>query len=271
MFGSTVLEVAIGMSFCYAAVALMVSTIQEAIASALRLRARTLLAGVKAMCNDPSFNDLALSIYRHALVNPREDGQAVNHTSLAKKPSYIEPRYFAIAVVDRLQSVPGDLEQLGRNIEAISDPQLRAMLMCIHARAEGDIDKFQQLVCRWFDNAMERVSGAYKRRATLISFLLALLLAAAFNIDSIHLFRTLWQHPALAAAANDPRAFEALFALPVGWQHFPPPLDGRFLLQVAGWVMTATSAMFGAPFWFDLLQRLVRVRGTGHKPSEKGG
>lgn len=32
-----------------------------------------------------------------------------------------------------------------------------------------------------------------------MSFLLSLLLAILFNIDSIHLFRTLWQQPALAA------------------------------------------------------------------------
>lgn len=269
MFGSTVLEVAIGMTFCYAWVALFVSTIQEAIASMLRLRARTLLVGIKSMLNDPAFNQFALSVYRHALVNPREDGLEVNEASLAHKPSYIEPRHFAIAVTDTLMRIPGDYDQLGRNIEGIPDPQLRSILLGIHTRAGGDMAEFQRLVCSWFDNAMERVSGAYKRRATMISFLLALLVAIAFNIDSIHLFQRLWQHPALAAALGDPRAFEAVFALPIGWTAFPPRLEPAFLLQVVGWVMTASSALFGAPFWFDLLQRLVQVRSTGQKPGEK--
>ena len=39
MFNSPVLEVAIGLVFCYASVALMVSSVTEAISSALRLRA----------------------------------------------------------------------------------------------------------------------------------------------------------------------------------------------------------------------------------------
>ena len=40
-------------------------------------------------------------------------------------------------------------------------------------------------------------------------------------------------------------------------------------LMVLGWTITATSALFGAPFWFDWLQTLVQLRGTGAKPGEK--
>ena len=60
----------------------------------------------------------------------------------------------------------------------------------------------------------------------------------------------------------------ALRTLPVGWADFPPRLDSAFLVQVAGWSLTAASSMFGAPFWFDLFQRLVNMRGTGSKPKE---
>lgn len=268
MFGSTVLEVAIGMTFCYASVALIASTIQEAIASLLRLRARTLLTGVKTMCNDPKFTDMARALYSHALINPHDDGTAGVEHDFRKKPSYIPPHEFAIAMIDTLQSVPGDFEQLGRDIDKVEDPQLRAVLRSIYVQSRGSCDAMQDELARWFDNAMERVSGAYKRRATVIGFLISLVLAVVFNIDSIHLFRTLWLHPAMAAAHTDPRAFEALFSMPIGWRSFPPVLDASFLVQVAGWLLTASSSLFGGPFWFDLLQRLVRVRGTGTKPGE---
>jgi hypothetical protein len=33
-------------------------------------------------------------------------------------------------------------------------------------------------------------------------------------------------------------------------------------------MITASTALFGAPFWFDLMQRVVRMRGTGAKPEE---
>lgn len=37
--------------------------------------------------------------------------------------------------------------------------------------------------------------------------------------------------------------------------------------RVFGWVLTAAFTTLGAPFWFDLLGRLVSVRGNGNKPA----
>ena len=273
MFGSTVLEVAIGLAFCYAAVALIVSTVQEAIASLLRLRARTLLEGVKTMLNDPNYNALARSLYSHALVNPHDDGTAADERALKFKPSYIEPKLFAIAMLDTIQSLPGDWAQLGRDIDAIGDEQVRRALQSIYQQANGDLARMQAGIAGWFDSAMERVSGAYKRKSLMVSLALSLLLAILFNIDSIHLFRTLWQQPALAAQltleALDKGGVNALMTLPIGWQSFPAAVDSAFAMQVAGWLLTASTALFGAPFWFDLLQRTVQIRGTGEKPAPR--
>lgn len=272
MFGSTVLEVAIGMSFCYGFVGLLVTTLQEAVASALRLRARSLLAGVKAMLNDYAFTGPARALYAHLLVNPRDDGSATDPHTLARKPSYIAPQHFAIALVDILQTAPGDFAQLGRDIDALPDPQLRAVLQSLYLRADGELAAFQRCAAQWFDQTMERVSGAYKRRAVAISMALSLLIAVLFNIDSVQLFKALWQHPALAAqiaaapASLDAEALATLYRLPVGWDAFPPRLDGALAGHAAGWLLTAASSLFGAPLWFELLQRLVNMRGTGDKP-----
>ncbi|MCS0616744.1 hypothetical protein NX783_28800 [Massilia kyonggiensis] len=273
MLGSTVLEVAIGLTFCYGTVALIVSTLQEALAAAFRLRANTLLAGVKTMLNDPRFDGLARAVYLHPLVNPHTDGTQPGERDMRTRPSYIEPAHFAIALVDSLWKAPGDFAQLGNAIETIPDPQLRQVMRGLYGRAR-DLQQFQDMLAGWFDNAMARMSGAYKRRQMLISLLLALLLAILFNIDSIHLFRTLWQQPALAAhlhdapGALDPAVFDALMALPIGWTRFPPVPSADFALQAAGWIVTASTALFGAPFWFDLMQRVVRMRSTGTRPEE---
>jgi hypothetical protein len=275
MFGSTVLEVAIGLTFCYGTLALIVSTVQEALASAFRLRANTLLDGVKSMLNDPRFAALAQQVYAHPLVNPHSDGSAVDQRSLRAKPSYIASHNFAIALVDSIQKRAGDFARLKDDIDAIDDPQVRRALQGLYQRAGGDLLRFQASVAGWFDSAMERVSGAYKRRAMLISMLISLLLAIMFNIDSIHLFQALWQQPGLAAqiksvpVALDRAAFDALWTLPIGWTSFPPVLGADFLLQIAGWVITAATALFGAPFWFDILQRAMHMRGTGSKPEEQ--
>lgn len=235
MFGSTVLEVVIGLTFCYATVALIVSTLQEALAAAFKLRARTLFGGVKTMLNDA----LARALYAQALVNPH-----------GEEPSYIEPRDFAAALVDVIQTVPGNYVQLGRDIEALADPQVRRALAGIYQRA-GSADQFRPELAAWFESAMDRVSGSYKRRSMLASLLLSLLLAVLFNIDSIHLFQALWLH------SPEP---------PLGWRQFPPAFNAQFALTVAGWLLTASTALFGAPFWFDLMKKTVQVRGTGAKP-----
>jgi hypothetical protein len=276
MFGSTVLEVTIGLTFCYGTVALIVATLQEALASAFRLRAATLVDGIKSMLNDPGFTGLAQAIYAHPLVNPHGDGGGADQRDLKAKPSYIEPANFAIALVDSIARVPGDFASLGPAIEAIPDPQVRLVMQGLYRRA-ADLQQLQRGIAAWFDNAMERTSGAYKRRQLLISLLLSLLLSIMFNIDSIHLFRALWMHPAAsqvitgAPGALDQATLQALFSLPIGWTSFPPVLDASFALQVAGWLVTASTTLFGAPFWFDLLQRAVQMRGTGAKPDERRG
>jgi hypothetical protein len=275
MLGSTVLEVAIGLTFCYATLALIVSTVQEALASALGLRAQTLLDGIKSMLNDPKFTGLARALYSHALINPHDDGHAANQHALKSKPSYIEPLHFALALVDVIQTAPGNYAQLGRDIEAVRDPQLRRALQAIYHRADGNIHSFQDALAGWFDSSMERVSGSYKRRSTMVSLLLSFLLAILFNIDSIHLFSTLWQHPALTAqivavpSGVDKQVIDSLFMLPIGWNSFPPVMNTDFALQVVGWMLTASTALFGAPFWFALLQRAMQLRGTGAKPDER--
>jgi hypothetical protein len=254
-------------------VALIVTTLQEALASLFRLRANTLLAGIKSMLNDPRFNGLARAVYAHPLVNPHTDGNAMDQRELRSKPSYIEPAHFAIALVDSLWKVPGDFIQLRSAIDTIPDPQMRAVMLSMYSRAR-DLQQFQDMLAGWFDNAMARMSGAYKRSQLLISLLLSLLLAILFNIDSIHLFRVLWQQPTLAAHLKDvpsalsPAVIDTMLALPIGWTKFPPALNAGFALQVAGWFVTAATALFGAPFWFDLMQRVVRMRATGAKPEE---
>lgn len=274
MLNSSVLEVAIGLTFCYAALALMVSTVQEALAAALHLRAHTLLDGIKTMLNDPRFTGMARQLYSHALINPHDDGRALDQHALKHKPSYIEPLHFAIALTAAIRRVPGKTDALGEDIATLRDVQLRGALQGIYLRAGGDLQLFQDGVAAWFDSAMARVSGEYKRRSLLVSLLLTLLLTVLFNIDTLFLFKTLWQHPALAAQITavptsvDRQTIDLLFALPIGWSHFPPAFDGAFVLQVAGWLITTASALFGAPFWFSTLQRFMQLRGTGAKPEE---
>ena len=269
MFGSTVMEVVIGMAFCYGSLALTVTTLQEALSAAFSLRAGMLRAGIQRMLHDPQFSGTARAVYAHLLVSAHDD-LTDPHAPPHPGPSYIEPANFAIALID---AISGGGIALDSAIAAVPDPQLRRVLNTLYVQTGGDVQRFQAALGGWFDSTMARLSGAYKRRQLLVSFLLALLLAILLNIDSIHLFQTLWRHPALAAgigavpAGLDANLVNDLAMLPIGWASFPPVPDAAFVLQVAGWLITASTTLFGAPFWFDILQRAINLRSTGAKPA----
>ena len=313
MLNSTVVEVAIGLVFCYASVALITSSIYESIASMLSLRSRSLLTGIKKLLNasSPIGEELILKIYNHALVHPTGTGSATSLSHLKGRPSYIEAKNFAFALIDAIQTAPDNFAKLGEDIKTIKDEQIRKLLYGMYERSAGKIEKFQEELAVWFDAAMDRVAGSFKRQSQIWCFGIAFVLAAMLNIDSIHLFSTLWKQPTLAAhltmTANLPASvsvgengidtansevvddknqviidsLKQLEELPIGWQNqkfcktelgcsslieFHRYEYASFLLIIFGWLITASAALFGAPFWFDLLQHLTRLRGTGPKP-----
>jgi len=62
--------------------------------------------------------------------------------------------------------------------------------------------------------------------------------------------------------------------LPFGWTGdlfekwmSPWPNLLKICLQLAGWLLTALGVSLGAPFWFDLLNKLASLRGGGPKPA----
>ncbi len=49
---------------------------------------------------------------------------------------------------------------------------------------------------------------------------------------------------------------------PADGRHFPQDTQGA-ISRIIGWVITMAAITFGAPFWFDLLNKLVNLRSTG--------
>lgn len=65
---------------------------------------------------------------------------------------------------------------------------------------------------------------------------------------------------------------ENLGKLPIGWP-LPRVQDVScfwlWLTHIAGWLLTALAISLGAPFWFDLLNKLVNMRSGMRKPEGK--
>jgi len=283
MFNSRVLETAIGLVSCYAAVSLLTSSVYEGIASTLRLRAKSLLSGVRALLNEKGKADapgLTLALYNNALIHPCGNGQADTIKGLGPLPSYVDAARFAEALVEGLGVAADDFAKLGEAIDKIADPQLKQLLRGFYDRSGQSVAAFKQSVSSWFDAGMERVAGHYKRQSQLYCFVIALVIAGMFNIDTFHLMDTLWRTGDAAGTftiqTQSVEAAQQLLntardqTLPMGWREMPGAQGTQVLLiQFLGWFVTATAATMGAPFWFDLLQRFVQIRGAGGKPAEK--
>ena len=70
----------------------------------------------------------------------------------------------------------------------------------------AQVEALNKRLADWFDSAMERASGEYKRRAQAWTFGIALLVALVFNIDSVYLLRALWSRPLFTADIGSPGA-----------------------------------------------------------------
>jgi hypothetical protein len=85
--------------------------------------------------------------------------------------------------------------------------------------------------------------------------------------------------PAVQKLCGELDALKALQAagLPIGWSGSAAPslFAGKWawanaLLVPLGWLVTALACTLGAPFWFDALGKLVRLRGSGQRPAGGG-
>ncbi|NJL75129.1 MAG: hypothetical protein HC892_08950 [Saprospiraceae bacterium] len=153
---------------------------------------------------------------------------------------------------------------------------------------EQKITLLKDNVGLWYDSVMERTSGWYKRQTQYILLGLGFTIAVAFNADAIGIYQQLSSNPELAiqianAAENyveknpdinikpelEKLIKEEIGAirspLGVGWDLVK--LDTMsavdWMVKVLGWIVTAFSVTLGAPFWFDLLKKLVNIRNTG--------
>jgi hypothetical protein len=103
MFGSSTIEVAIGVIFIYLLLSLISTAINEFIASCIKKRSSNLLLGVKNLLNDHKFTGLAQQLYMHGLVQSIS-AEAANPDKANIFPSYMSSNTFAVALLDILAS-----------------------------------------------------------------------------------------------------------------------------------------------------------------------
>jgi hypothetical protein len=183
------------------------------------------------------------------------------------------------------------LEQARTAVLALPpDCPSRRPLLRMLADAGGDRDLFRSKLEHWYDDEMSRLTGWYKRRVQRFIIGYGIAVTLLFNVDSITIAQTLWRSPVQQAAAAQAAANAATetladvdtnvaaikgLAMPLGWSaahdgkvvstdpRHVPASTGSWALKVLGLAITAFALAFGAPFWFDLLGKVARLRNTG--------
>jgi hypothetical protein len=182
---------------------------------------------------------------------------------------------------------------------AIPD-SLKEPLTAFLETSNRDLDTWRAQVENWFDDKMDRLSGWYKRRTKSILFVIGLALVVVLNADTLLFSRTLWNDATLRSsitaqaqsisktppacstgpAKQNPVAcavklFDSVKGLniPLGWttKSGDPRLPqgaGNWFLRIIGLLLTALALTLGAPFWFDLLNKVVNFRATGPPPGK---
>jgi hypothetical protein len=316
LFGSTLLDVVIGLFFIYLLLSLVCSAINEAIARMFSLRARTLENGLGQLLGSA----LATGVLNHPLI------QGISNNSIGRgkgqqrlRPSYIPAQLFSQALLDVLLSqstytpptdTPIDLRGV---ISNLPDGDAKKRLLQLMNTLSGDLTAARNSVENWFDAAMTRLSGAYKRQVQGFLLIIAAIVSFGIGADSFRIVQTLYNDPAQRAeiVAQATQAINPTgLTLPItatstirevipitntvsitsaaelepvlnelhtdntlfGYGQLANPSRTwtwiqRLLGMLPGLLVTIFALSLGAPFWFDILQKLVSLRSTGSPPS----
>jgi hypothetical protein len=341
MLQNAAIDVAIGLILMYLMLSLLCTVANEFIATKLKLRSSTLKDALQKLIDDPT---LLNNFYEHGLIASSSRASATgSQTTMAaiangpagralasvkslvgaptpadgavkqEHPSYLAGGTVALALMSSLLKRDGtgtmSFAEVKSAIDKLPDSTLKDALQANVLQANQDIDALRLGIATWFDDAMDRLSGAYKRKLKWIAMLIGLLVAIAFNADSFKVAKTLWndagrRESTIAEAkkiAEKPlppvdqpadreklenefkNAEGTLHSLPIGWNCETKTAGGSTdywtcvkqgipnlaIVQVLGWLLTAAALSLGAPFWFDLLNKFINLRGAGEKPKRE--
>ena len=284
MFGSVLFEVIIVIVFLYLLLSSICSAINEWISGLLSLRSKNLMEGIRRLLNESGDEGLVKKIYEHPLIS--------GLTKEGKLPSYIPSRTFTLALLDIVAPVnPDDKSNVLKIFEKVNewpDGELKKALLSIIDKTERNIDTLRKSIEDWFDDAMERVAGWYKRKMQVVILVLALIVTIGLNADTFMVANTVSQNETLRSAIVSsaekatqqeiPKEIEQIkgqikeLNLPLGWSCIkddprrPPEGFPAWLLKILGLLITTVAVSLGAPFWFDILNKMVSLRSAGKVP-----
>ncbi len=309
MFGLETLDVLIGLVTVYLVFGIACTAVVEAIAAWLGVRSKGLEQALKGFFDGNLDENTAFmdAFFSHPLV--RSLGKSAQKPSYipteivgAVVEALLDRCADQTSIEAAVKKMPETSTEGGKN-------QIKYLLESFLRTAEGDLSKFRACVEKHFDAVMDRASGWFKRRQQLVALLVSIGLVGFANLDTVSLANSLVLDPelragmvkmaekTLAEAKSDEeeatqtgsnptelskareKTDQAIATLSqarddltavgfqIGWRQWPR--GSEWLSKIIGLLVSIFAISLGAPFWFDVLKRFMRVRGAGVAPGEK--
>src|SRR5215467_7823911 len=221
MFGSHILDAAVGIVFVYVLVSVTCSAVREGIEAWLKTRAAYLEYGIRELLHDKAGDGLASDLYKHPLIYGLFPG-AYNPGKFTKRPrllarganlpSYIPAKNFALALLDMAARGPktdavrsnprvpfASFNSVRTNVGNLRNEAVQRVVLTAMDSAQGDLPKTQAIIEEWYNSATDRISGWYKRSTQWIIFWIALAFAVGLNVNTITIFDYLYRNDAARA------------------------------------------------------------------------
>ncbi|MEY3050931.1 MAG: hypothetical protein RLY31_716 [Bacteroidota bacterium] len=296
------LEVVTGMVFTFLLLSLLSTTVNELISSLRGWRGHYMEKGLKRLLayqDDPA-------VFERFRDNPlyRQLRQSKVPLRISTAPNYLSGRNFINILTHVLQQKDRLPEQVDDLIGSLPEnSELRKVLEQLRSEGYATLDAYKARLNEWFEDVMGQVSGWYRRHLQFVTVLVGLTIAVGLNADSFmiyqHLSGNATARAALSALAAGYAGSRDTVALPgtpggdspadqvgrlvrseefrdmsnilgLGWrqEHWS---DGWqvWLRRFSGWLITAFAISLGAPFWFDVLKKVVSM-GSNSGGSQSG-
>jgi len=186
-----VMEAVLALALLYSLLSLVASGLQELISGWLNFRGRLLhkAIGEMLMLLDTGKNANSLLAHPSALSMARPPlWGSQTEVKPRKSPSYLPAEVFVNALLHHPETT-------GANVAT-----LRAKVAQLPGATSSSLSD-EEVLARWYDQTMERVSGRYARKAKTWLFIIGVGLAAWLNADTWRLMQTFAREPALRRAA----------------------------------------------------------------------
>jgi len=203
-----IIELCISLMLVFFVLSVMVSAIGEVVNTVLSRRSKLLEEAIKKAFNQRGGTDWGSRVYQNALIDNLK-------RKAGKLPSYISSGTFYAAFLGeilkeyRKNAANGDPDpgkkgyaELVAAVGRMNEGKVKELLTTL-LNESPDAETFKALLCKWYDEYMERVTGWFARRTKIIIALIASVLVIFLNIDTIRIAKEIWSNEALRISLVD--------------------------------------------------------------------